>query len=283
MVHGPVVDFHAHRADLHVFALGEAVGDLAANHALDDALLADRLLALVVDGFDGAAVADDRYFVRHIGNLVQLVGNDDHGHSLLLEAEHQVQQCAGIFFVQGGRGFVQDQQLRLLGQGFGDLDQLLLAGADGFDLDLGAFLQAHHFQVFIGFGIGLIPVDGEAVPALVAQVHVFADRHFGHQGQFLVNDDDAQFFGILDVGKLADLSVVDDIALVRSVGVDTAQHVHQGGFARAVLADQRVDLALFHLEVHVIKRFYTGESLCDIFHFQQNLCHGVPPAFLRWK
>ena len=111
--------------------------------------------------------------------------------------------------------------------------------------------------------------------AFISQIHIFADRHLRNQGQFLMDDDNAAFFGILDVGKLADLAVVDDIPFIRSVGVDPAENVHQGRFSRAVFSDQRMDFALFHLEIHVIKGFYTWEGLRDILHFQQDLSHCV--------
>ena len=233
---------------------------------------------VVVDGLDGGAVADDGDLVRNIGHLVELVGDDDHRHALLLEAQHQIQQRPGILLVQGGGGLVQDQQLGLLCQGLGDFHQLLLAGADGLDLDLAALLQAHHLQVFVRLGVGRVPIDGELVAALVAQVHVLADGHLGHQRQLLVDDDDAQLLGILDVRELADLPVVDDVALVGAVGIDAAEDVHQRGFARAVLAHQCVNLTFLHLEVDVVQGLYAREGLGDVLHFQQYLCHCSPPA-----
>ena len=280
MVHCPIADFHLDVADHHVFPFREAVGHLAADHALDNPFLADRLASMIVNGLDGSAVPDNGYFIRDVGDLVELMGNDNHGHSLFLKPKHQIQQRAGIFFIQGGCGFVQNQQFRVLGQRLGDFNQLLFAGADGLDLNLGAFRQTHHFQIFIRFGIGLVPVNGELVAAFIAQIHVFTDRHLRHQGQFLMNDDDAQFFGILDVGELADLSVVNDIPFVRSVGIDAAQNVHQRGFSGAVLTDQRVDFSFFHLKANVVERFHTREGLRDVSHFQKNIGHGFPPAFL---
>ena len=279
MVHRPVVHLQLDVAHLHVVPRWEAVGHLAADHALDDALLADRLGAVVVDGLDGAAVAHDGDLVGDVGDLVELVGDDDHRHALLLEAQHQIQQRLRILLVQRGGGLVQDQQLRLLGQGLGDLDQLLLAGADGLDLHLAALRQAHHLQVLVRLGVGGVPVDSVLVADLIAQVHVLTDGHLRNQRQLLVDDDDAQLLGILDVRELADLAVVDDVALVGAVGVDAAEHVHQRGLARAVFAHQRVDLALLHLEVDVVEGFHTWEGLGDVFHFQQYLCHCSPPAF----
>ena len=80
--------------------------------------------------------------------------------------------------------------------------------------------------------------------------------------------------------KFADFTIINDISLVGAIRVDTAQYIHQGGFARAVFTDQCVDFPLFHLEIHIVQRLDARKRLCDILHFQQNLRHSIPPAFL---
>ena len=64
--------------------------------------------------------------------------------------------------------------------------------------------------------------------ALIAQIHIFADRHLRDQCELLMDNDDTKLFRILDSGKLTDLSVVNDISLIGTVGIDAAQYVHQG-------------------------------------------------------
>ena len=41
------------------------------------------------------------------------------------------------------------------------------------------------------------------------------------------------------------------------------EHVHEGGFARAVLADQRVNLAWARLEVDAVERERAAEAFSD--------------------
>ena len=62
-----------------------------------------------------------------------------------------------------------------------------------------------------------------------------------------MDDDNAAALAVLDLVELAPLPLVDDLPLVAAIGIDAAQDVHQRGFPRAVLADQRMDLAFFHL------------------------------------
>ena len=113
MIDIPVFDLHGHVADFHIVALGEAVGDLPANHALDDPVLADIVGALV-QRLDGMAVTDDGDVIGNVGYLVELMGDDDGGHALLLEPQQQIQKCLGIGLIQRRGGLVQDQQPGIL-------------------------------------------------------------------------------------------------------------------------------------------------------------------------
>ena len=96
-----------------------------------------------------------------------------------------------------------------------------------------------------------VPVD-DAVPAgLVAQEHVFGDRELRGERKLLVNDDDADVLAVDDAAEAPLLAPVEDLAFVRAVRVDPAEHFHQRGFSGAVLAAERVDLALLDRETDV--------------------------------
>ena len=74
------------------------------------------------------------------------------------------------------------------------------------------------------------------------------------------------------------------------VGNDAADDLHQRGFARAVFADEDVNLLLAHVEMHVVQNFDVRSldrlavSVEDIFHnvvhVQDCLIHMAHPAFL---
>ena len=221
-----------------------------------------------MEGLDGLAVPDDGDVVGHIGDLVELVGDDDARHTLALEPEQQVQQGLGVGLVEGGGRLVQNEETGVFGQGLGDLHQLLLAHADVLDEGTGGLAQAHDLQVLVRLAVGVVPVDGKGLAPLVAQEHVLADGHVGHQGQLLVDDDDALGLAVRDLGELADLALVDDVAGIAAVGVDAAEDVHEGGLARAVLSHQGVDGPLLHLQIHVVQCPDAREQLGDIPHFQ---------------
>ena len=66
--------------------------------------------------------------------------------------------------------------------------------------------------------------------------------------------------------KSTGLAVEDDLALVALV--DPGQDLHEGGFARAVLAHQGVDLAGVDVEVDVGEREDAGEAHGDAAHLE---------------
>src|SRR5690242_3993873 len=53
----------------------------------------------------------------------------------------------------------------------------------------------------------------------------------------------------------------------------TTENFHQGGFARAVLTDQRDDFTGAHAQADVIERDDAGKSLTDILHLEDGRAH----------
>ena len=232
---------------------------------------------MVVYGFNRRAVAQDRDPIRHISDLVELMGDDDRGHALLLELQKEVEKHPGVLLVQGGGGLVEDEQFHVLGERLGDLDKLLLAGTDVLDQGVLALLQADLIHVGAGLVEGAVPVDAETAFPLVAQEHVLSDGELRDQRQLLVDDNDPQLFAVFQGAELADLTVIDDVAGIAAEGIGARQHVHQGGFPRAVLAHQGVDLAALDLEVDVVKRLDAGKLLRDVLHHKNVISQNVYP------
>ena len=264
----PVPDFHIHFTDPDALSLREAVGEFAADHSLDDPVLRYRFGSVTVDGFDGGTVTHDGYLIGYIRNFVELVGNDDHGHSLLLEAQHQIQKSPGVFLIQGRRRLVQNQQLRVLCECFRNLDQLLFAGSDFFNQNPGILRKADHLQIFVRLRVGFIPVDSGFLSSFIAEIHILADRHLRNQRQFLMNDNDSAALGVFNRIETADLAVVDNISLIGSVRIDAAQNIHQRGLSGAVLAYEGMDLAFLNLKIDVVESFYARKGLCNALHLQ---------------
>ena len=277
-MHGPVPNLQADlRLDV-VLPLGIAVVHGAAHHALDDPVLAELVHALD-QSLDGGAVPDDGGLVGAVDDLIELVGDDNGSQALLLKLNQQIQQHLGVLVVQGRRRLVQDEQLDVLGEGLGDLHQLLLAGADVLDQGLGGLIQAHLLHMFFGLTVGSVPIyEAQLIFEFIAQEHILADGQQRNQGQLLVDNDDALGLAVSQRLKLAQLAVVIDLTGIGAHGIDAGQDVHQGGFAGAVFADQSVDFAPLHFQIYVVQRLDAGKLLGDGFHLQNDVCqNGFPP------
>ena len=85
---------------------------------------------------------------------------------------------------------------------------------------MGGLLQANDCEQLVRFCVGFVPVDVHRAPALVAEEHVFRNGEIRHQRQLLMDDDDAGFFAVADLLKMADLAVIYDFAAVAAEGVD---------------------------------------------------------------
>ena len=179
-----------------------AVGHLAPDHAPDDAALADRL-RVAVERLDRRAVADDGDLVGDLGDLVELVRDEDRRHPLRLEFEQEVEQRRAVGLVEARGRLVEDQQLDVLGERLGDLDQLLLADADVGDERVRRFLAGPPCPSARGRG-GSISLQSMTplVGGLVAEKDVLGDRELRRERQFLVDDDDAEMLAVADARRI---------------------------------------------------------------------------------
>ncbi len=255
---------------------------VAAHHIADDAVLGDFLAR---QGRYGCAIADDGDTVGHAVDFVQLMADQDRGDPLRLQFQQQVQQFLTVVFLQGGGGLIKDQQAHILGKRLGDLDQLLLAHAQFAHLGARGFIQAHLAQQSIGFLERFRPVDHAILGDLVAEEQVLGNRQQRHQRQFLMDDDDATGLTVADRLVVQHLTVIQNFAFIGAVAVDARQHLHQGGFACAILTADGVNLSGLDRQVHIVQRAYARENLADPPHFQKcrhgcPLPKGIPPPAL---
>jgi hypothetical protein len=124
-------------------------------------------------------------------------------------------RCAAVLVVQRRGRLVEDQQLHLLGQRLGDLDELLLADADVGDGVTGFSRRPDPAQQLrCRRGLVSVPVDQPARGALVAEEDVLGDGQVRHQRQLLVDDHDAALLAVRMSGELALLALEEDLALV---------------------------------------------------------------------
>ena len=85
------------------------------------------------EGPDVLPVSQDGDAVGDAENLVQLVGDVDHGDAMLLQRGDDREKPVDLRLTQRGRRLVQDEKLGVERERFGDFDELLLAHAQPLD------------------------------------------------------------------------------------------------------------------------------------------------------
>src|SRR6202044_990825 len=144
-----------------------------------------------------------RDLVGYLGQLVELVRNDDRSDALSLEFYEQTQQSVAVGFVKAGGRLIEDQQLHLLGERLGNLDKLLLADSQIGDERIRRFLEPDLAQEFPRPVEGHAPIDDAHFGRFVAEEDILGDREERHERQFLMDDYDAEMRAIGDARNAA--------------------------------------------------------------------------------
>ena len=259
--------------------------DVAAHHQAGD-LLGGHVFGLV--DAHGLAAPEDGHAVGDLHDLVELMGDEDQRISLIFQVHQLFEELGRFLCGKDGGGLVQDQDLGAADESLQDLHLLLHAHGDVHDLGVGIHLQIELLGVLLGDLHGLLLVDEEAgLLGHHAQDHVFRHGEAGDQHEVLVHHADALGDGHRGGGEIDLLSVDPDLA--RGGLLQAEQHLHQRGFARAVLAHQRVDLALADVEIHIlVGGDAVGIHLGDPFHLNDIFfCHAGGPSrsmiAARWR
>ena len=241
--HGHVGHVQHHLAGLGGLLL-HVEADVAPHHH-GGKLLHGGVLRL--HGADVLALAQDGAAVGHGHDLVELVGDE-----------------------QDALGLIENENLIVPVQHFQNLGALLHTHGDVLDQRVRVDLQA----VFLAERDDLLPslllLQEAAFCGLHAHDDVVQHGEAFHQLEVLVHHADAQGVGVVGILDGYLHAVLFDDALLGLI--QTEQHAHQRGFARAVFAQQGVDLTLLQLKRDVVVGDDTGKPLCDVQHFDCKRC-----------
>ncbi len=263
----PVLHLEHHLADIGL-ALGKAVGQLASpDHRRDDAESSEMSVVSRV-----SMVAPSRSTVMvPVGNLadfVELVRDQNGRNAVRLELEQQGEKRIAILFVEARRRLVENEELNLLRQRLGDLHQLLLADTQIRNQRQWVFFQADFGEEFACAIFRNVPVNHAKFRRFIAEEDILGNRQEWNQGKFLMNDNDALPLTVGDIAKVLLLAVVDYLTLVAAMRINSAEHLHQGRFACAILAHKSVNFAFAYVEIDIVQRLHTRKSLGDVAHFE---------------
>jgi hypothetical protein len=166
----------------------------------------------------------------------------------LAQLPEVAEQVLGLAGCEYRRRLVQDEDLHAAVQRLEDLDALLLADRQLLHDRPGIHAEPVRVREL---GDALLRRDDvEPLPALLAQDDVLGDGERVHQDEVLVDHPDP----VRDrVARGSDLDLLAPHEDPSSIGrVHPVEDAHQGGLARPVLADQRMDLAGAQFQVDLV-------------------------------
>ncbi|MNF52681.1 hypothetical protein D3C84_340350 [compost metagenome] len=192
------------------------------------------------------------------------MGHHHASHADALDDFHQFQlHLRAQFLVQRAHGFVEQQQLRPLGQRAGQGHALALAAGELVRLALGVLGHVHQLEHLFDAGVDF--TLGQTV-LLEAEGDVLGHRHVREQGIGLEHHVDRPLVG-RHVGDVH--AVEQDAPFGRPF--EACEHAQQGGLARAGAAEQGEDLTLVDFQGHIVHGYGFVELLGDAIDLDQHL------------
>ena len=213
---------------------------------------------------DVFALAQHRAAIGYGHDFVQLVRYEQDALALGGQVAHDVHQLVDFLRREHGGGLVEDQNFVFAVQHFQNLRALLHAHGDVLDQRVRIDAQAVFIRKRQHAPARVLLLQEAEFAGLHAHDDVVQHTEAFHQFEVLVHHADAQRVGIVWILDLHLAAILFDHALFRLIQAE--QHAHQRGFARAVFAQQRVDLALAQLQGDIVVGYDAGEALGDVQH-----------------
>ena len=160
---------------------------------------------------DGAAIAQHRDAVGDAGDLVQFVRDQDRGDALRRGTradDRATRRCRLSLRLAVGSSRI-NRRTRL-DSALAISTSCCLPTPRSVTSVSGCSLQADLGQQFPGPPVDRVAIDDAEPRGRVRQEDVLRDRHQRNQRQLLVDDDDAERLGIVDIAKAPLLAVEDD-------------------------------------------------------------------------
>ncbi len=202
----------------------------------------DRHLLAGPAGDDDATTAKHRDAVGDGEDVLEEVGDVDDGDAPVAEAADNAQEPRGLGRLQGRGGLVEHEDLRVVEQRPGDLDQLLLAEPQLLQRPVQVDVKADRLEHRCRLAAHRAAIEGDTPgQRLAAEEEVLEDVQVGEEGQLLRDDRDPMVGRLAGVGEGDRLSFEPEIALVGSGAAD--QDLDQGRLAGTVGTEQGVHLA----------------------------------------
>ncbi len=231
-------------------------GYVAPHHRPDHPIVGELVLGQLADI---ATVPQHDRAVGHRDHLSQTVGDIDDGHALGAQLGYHFQQAGGLGGGQRRRGFVEDQNARILRQRPCDFHQLSVGDGKIGHHRGGRTTQPDAVHRRLRRAMHGRGIQKPALARFAPQADVSRDVEVVEDGQFLMNERHT-LATCLRRGRQGAWNAGDHDR--SRIGCDhAAEDLHQGGLAGAVLTQQRDHLARRNRKGNGIQRDDAGVSL----------------------
>ena len=215
-----------------------------------------------IAGIDQLAAAQDGRGVAQRFDLMQLVGNVEDRTAFAGELAQNDEELLHLLRRQNRRRLVHDQKLGVQKQRAHDLDALALTHGErrnnAMRLELEAILRHDLLDARFEFARRDIGIH--------AKRDVFQHRHRLEEREVLEHHADAELAGSLGVCNDDALAIPPDFA---AIGLhDPVDHLDEGGLARTVFPEKRVDFAGLNGKAHLIVRQHARKALRNALQLQ---------------
>ena len=245
------------------------VADFAADHGGDD-LVKVEVRDLVCQ--DGHAVAQDRDAVGKAEDLVHAVGDIDDAGALLPEPADDLEQGVRLRLGERGGRLIHHEQLRRDGDGLDRLGDLPARHGELRDLLVGVQVNAVAVQNALRLLAHAAAVGQKpAARRFLAEKHVLRHRERRDEAQLLKDGGDPVLRRLVGRAQLQLPAVEDHRPAV--FGHDAHQDLDQRALARAVFADERVDLTAAQGKVDLFQDRHAAVGFFNVPHVQQDVIH----------
>ena len=250
--------------------------NFAPNHHLAQFFLAGRRH---IHRADVLALAQNGAAVGNGLDFVELMRDEENGLAFLRQLLHDFHQLVDFLRRQNGSRLVKNQNLVVTIQHLEDFRPLLHADRDilheriRIDLQPVTLAQLHDLLARLCF----LQKAKRRHRRLNAENDVIQHRKDLDQLEVLMHHADAQRIGVVRVFNAYNLTIFANLALFRLI--HAKEYAHQGRFARAVLAEQRMDFALPELQGDVIVGNNSRELLGNVQHLNNILAQSQSLLF----
>ena len=176
------------------------------------------------------------------------MGDDDNGLAVIPHGPQNRKELFGLLGRQHGGGLIQNQDVRAPVEHLDDFHGLLLGNGHIVDLLVGIHVKAVGITDFLDLLGHLVHIQPSRL--LQAQDDVLGGGEHIHQLKMLMDHTDAVGERVPGGTDQSLLPIDENFALIREV--DTGEHIHQGGLAAAVFAQQGQNLSLVDVQPHPV-------------------------------